>query len=129
MRSFNFWLNKFYSKVLIIFLCLDFATHFDKSWKWSAYSQILNFFFLSFLELSRNLMFQETIVDRLNFPVWNWYFLPLGWVLFLISTKHFMKTGNKMEMGYPAFQSISRWHNSSKKLAKWIFRLHNSLTI
>ena len=129
MWSFNFWLNKFYSKVLIIFLCVWILQLTLIKVGSEVLTARFGLFFFFSLELSRNLMFQETIVDRLNFLVWNWYFLPLDWVLFLISTNILWKLEIKWRDGISNFSvNLSRWRNSSEKLAKWIFRVHNSLT-
>ena len=129
MWSFNFWLNKFYSKVLIIFLCVWILQLTLIKVGSEVLTARFGLFFFFSLELSRNLMFQETIVDRLNFIVWNWYFLPLDWVLFLISTNILWKLEIKWRDGISNFSvNLSRWRNSSEKLAKWIFRVHNSLT-
>ena len=129
MWSFNFWLNKFYSKVLIIFLCVWILQLTLIKVGSEVLTARFGLFYFFSLELSRNLMFQETIVDRLNFLVWNWYFLPLDWVLFLISTNILWKLEIKWRDGISNFSvNLSRWRNSSEKLAKWIFRVHNSLT-
>ena len=129
MWSFNFWLNKFYSKVLIIFLCVWILQLTLIKVGSEVLTARFGLFFFFSLELSRNIIFQETIVDRLNFLVWNWYFLPLDWVLFLISTNILWKLEIKWRDGISNFSvNLSRWRNSSEKLAKWIFRVHNSLT-